>query len=63
MFIFDADTLCFTYVNQGACDQVGYSSAELLQMTMLHIAPDFTEAKLRALLEPLERGDVRQRHS
>ena len=58
VFIFDADTLCFTYVNQGACDQVGYSSAELLQMTMLHIAPDFTEAKLRALLEPLERGDV-----
>jgi two-component system sensor histidine kinase DevS len=58
VLIFDADTLRFTYVNEGAREQVGYSNDELLQMTMLHIAPDFTEEKLRALLEPLERGDV-----
>lgn len=58
VFILDAETLRFTYVNEGAREQLGYSSDELLQMTMLDIAPDFTEEKLRALLEPLERGDV-----
>jgi PAS domain S-box-containing protein len=58
VFIFDAETLHFTYVNEGARQQVGYSSDELLQMTMLHIAPDFTEEALRALLEPLERGEM-----
>jgi two-component system, NarL family, sensor histidine kinase DevS len=58
VFILDAETLRFTYVNEGAREQVGYSSDELLQMTMLDIAPEFTEEKLRALLEPLERGDV-----
>ena len=58
VLIFDADTLRFTYVNEGACEQVGFGSDELLQMTMLDIAPDFTEQKLRALLEPLARGDA-----
>ncbi len=45
-------------MNQGAVEQVGYSREELIGMTMLHIAPDFTDAKLRALLEPLERGAI-----
>ena len=58
ILIFDAETLRFTYVNQGAVEQVGYSRAELLTMTMMHIAPEFTEARLRTLLEPLARGDV-----
>jgi two-component system sensor histidine kinase DevS len=58
VLIFDADTLLFTYVNEGACHQVGYSRDELLGMTMLHIAPEFTEQKLRDLLEPLARGDI-----
>jgi PAS domain S-box-containing protein len=58
VFIFDADTLLFTYVNEGALQQLGYRNDELLQMTMLHIAPDFTEEELRALLLPLERNEV-----
>ena len=58
VFIFDADTLRFTYVHEGALEQVGYPNNEFLQMTMLHIAPDFTEETLRALLQTLERGDV-----
>ena len=58
VFVFDAETLLFTHVNQGAVEQVGYSREELIGMTMLHIAPDFTDAKLRALLEPLERGAI-----
>jgi PAS domain S-box-containing protein len=55
--IFDADTLRFIYVNKGAADHVGYSRDELLGMTMLHIAPQFTEATLRATLEPLLQGE------
>jgi PAS domain S-box-containing protein len=57
ILIFDADTLRFTYVNQGAIEQVGYSRDELLQMTMLHLAPEFTEDSLRELLEPFRRGE------
>jgi len=55
--IFDADTLRFTYANKGAADHVGYSRDELLGMTMLHIAPEFTEATLRATLDPLLSGE------
>jgi len=54
VFILDAETMHFTHVNQGAVDQVGYTRDELLTMTMLHIAPELDEARLRALLEPFE---------
>lgn len=54
--IFDAVTLQYTYVNQGLLDQIGYQHDELLDMTMLHIAPEFTEAQLRALLARFEQG-------
>jgi PAS domain S-box-containing protein len=58
VFIFDAETLRFSYVNQGAVEQVGYSRDELATMTPLHIAPRFTEADLRERLEPLASGLV-----
>jgi PAS domain S-box-containing protein len=58
LLILDAETLRFTYVNQGAIEQVGYSRDELIGMTMLHIAPEFDERKLRELLAPLERGEA-----
>jgi PAS domain S-box-containing protein len=57
VLVLDAETLRFTYANQGATEQVGYSRDELLQMTMLHIAPDFTERQLDELLGPLARGE------
>jgi PAS domain S-box-containing protein len=58
VLIFDAETLHFTYVNEGALEQVGYTRDELLNMTMLHIAPEFSETSLRELLGPLERGEI-----
>jgi len=58
LFIFDGDTLRFTYVNQGAIEQVGYELEQLLGMTPLHIAPEFTESEFRALLAPLVGGDA-----
>jgi two-component system sensor histidine kinase DevS len=58
VLILDAATLRFTYVNQGAIEQVGYSRDELIGMTMLQIAPEFDDQKLRELLAPLERGEA-----
>lgn len=57
VLVLDADTLAFTYVNEGAVEQVGYSRDELLDMTMLHITPEFTERELRELLAPLASGE------
>lgn len=58
VFIFDRETLRYSYVNQGALAQVGYSRDELLGMTPLHIAPEFSEADLRELLAPVAAGEV-----
>jgi PAS domain S-box-containing protein len=57
VLILDATNLRFTYANQGAVDQVGYTRDELLQMTMLHITPEFNERRLRELMAPMARGE------
>jgi PAS domain S-box-containing protein len=57
LLILDAETLQFTYANEGASAQVGYSQNELLTMTMLHITPELSERDVRELLGPLERGE------
>lgn len=56
VFMFDADSLQFFYINQGAIKQVGYSHDELMRMTPLDIKPDFDEPRFRSLLAPLQ-GD------
>ncbi|MEL7158591.1 MAG: PAS domain S-box protein, partial [Actinomycetota bacterium] len=58
VFMFDPETLRFTYVNQGAVQQLGYSADELLGMTPLHIKPEYTDQSFRHLLEPLLAGEV-----
>ncbi len=55
-FVFDPRTLRFSYVNEGAVQQMGYSREELLHMTPLDIKPEFDEPKFRAMIEPLVRG-------
>jgi PAS domain S-box-containing protein len=60
VFMCDAETLRFVYVNQGALDQVGYSADELLHMTVLQIKTEFTEAGYRAMLAPLVSGELAQ---
>jgi PAS domain S-box-containing protein len=57
VFILDTETLQFTYVNRGAVKQVGYSQAELLQLKVFDIKPQFTEEQFRSsLLAPLIAG-------
>jgi PAS domain S-box-containing protein len=58
VLVLDAATLSFTYVNEGAVEQVGYSRDQLLEMTMLHIAPDFDERSVRELLVPMVKGET-----
>ena len=56
VFICRADDLRFLYVNKGGQQQVGYSEAELRQMTPLDIKPEFTLRTYQQLLQPLRDG-------
>lgn len=56
VFMFSPDTLAFTYVNDGAVQQLGYSRDELLSMSPLHIKPNFTSDQFRELLAPMLAG-------
>jgi len=56
LFITDAVTLKFIYVNQGAINQIGYTESEFLQMTMLDILPALTRPDYQALINPLLQG-------
>jgi PAS domain S-box-containing protein len=53
IYIFDAKTLKFQYVNQGAWRNLGYSLELLEQMTPLDLNPKFTSAQFWQLLDPL----------
>ena len=59
VFIFALDTLCFSYVNEGAVRQTGYARAALLKMSPLDIKPEFDEDSFRQMLVPLVHGAVR----
>lgn len=53
VFIFDADTLRYSFVNQGAARLVGYGRGELLAMTPLHLNPYTTDAEYQRTVDEL----------
>ena len=53
IFIFNAQSLHFTYVNKGAVEQVGYSEAELLEMTPIDVKPEINEQQFYEMIQPL----------
>ena len=53
IFLFDAESLHFVYVNKGARDNLGYTMDELRAMTPADIKPEFTPAAFQMLLDPL----------
>jgi PAS domain S-box-containing protein len=57
LFTFDPISLHFSYVNQGAVDQVGYTKQEMLTMTPVDIKPEFDEQTFRNLIDPLLKGE------
>ena len=58
VFMFDAVSLRFFYVNDGARRQVGYSGDELMTMHPYDIKPDLSEAQFRAFIAPLLTGQT-----
>ncbi len=60
IFIFNPETLRFSYVNQGAVNQVGYNTDELKKMTPLDIKPEFDEPSFRAMAESIVHSDSKQ---
>jgi len=56
VFIFDPETLKFSYINRGAVDQLGYTREELLRMTPLDIKPVLDRHSFLELISPLMEG-------
>jgi len=56
IYIFDAATLKFSYANEGALRNLGYSMNELTTMTSVDLKPHFTEKSFRLTLLPLILG-------
>ncbi len=57
IFMFDAISLKFFYVNEGGLRQAGYSREELLTMRPYDIKPDLSEKKFLELIAPLISGE------
>ncbi|MGF1459919.1 MAG: PAS domain S-box protein [Leptolyngbyaceae cyanobacterium] len=53
IFIFDPETLRFSYVNQGALNNLGYTLPQLQAMTPVDIKPQMTTADFEAMIAPL----------
>ncbi len=58
VFMFDPDSLLFTYVNQGAVNHIGYSYDEMMKLTPVDFKPEFNEEKFRRILNKLVDGSV-----
>ncbi len=58
IFMYRADDFRFLYTNEGGKRQVGFTEAEMLQMTVLDIKPEFTPESFRQLVRPLLEGTL-----
>lgn len=56
VFTFTADTLMFTYCNDGAIKQIGYDRDEIASMQPFDIKPEFSETQFRDLITPMING-------
>lgn len=50
IYIFDADTLRYKYINDGGLKNLGYPREEITGLTPLHVQPQFSESAFRELL-------------
>jgi PAS domain S-box-containing protein len=56
IYLFDRDTLHFTFVNDGGMANLGYSLEELQGFAAFDIKPEFSEESFRAAIAPLLAG-------
>lgn len=61
VYLFDAATLRFQYVNPCALANLGYSAATIRSLTPLDLKPEFDERSFRDLLQPLLTGETEKR--
>ncbi len=59
IYLFDAVTWRFRYVNQGALRNLGYTLAQMQAMTPLDIKPEFDRERFEKLIQPLQKGESR----
>ncbi len=57
IFMFDADTLHFTYANDHALENLGYTLEQLQQKDILLLHPELGIEAFGAMIEPLRRGE------
>ncbi len=60
IYVFDAETFLFVEVNDGARQNLGYSMAELREMTPLSFKPEFTAESFSELVKPLRNGSKKK---
>ncbi len=57
IFMFDADSLKFTYANDHALENLGYTLEQLQQQTLLALHPEMNLESFGPMIEPLRRGE------
>ena len=57
IYLFDEKTLQFTYVNDYALNNLGYTLEQVQRKTLLSLHPQLTEASFAAMIEPLHKGE------
>lgn len=57
VYVFDFDNWQFSYLNQVALDQIGYTLEEALELSPFVVKPDLDSADFKTLLEPLLDSD------
>jgi PAS domain S-box-containing protein len=62
IYVFGARDLRFSYANQGALKNLGYSLPELQQLTPLDLKPPLTPEVFRTMVETLVQGETEQLH-
>ncbi|TDH58968.1 PAS domain S-box protein [Dankookia rubra] len=60
VYFLDPETLCFTLVNRGAEEKLGYPLAELRRMPITDLMPGVRPEAVRALVAPLLTGERRE---
>lgn len=56
IYVFDAETLKFIQVNPSACKNLGYTMAELKELTPLDLKAQYTRDAFEQLIAPLRKG-------